>query len=227
MATMIQKSSLIQHLNSVPRALIRDNAEVISGRASPMDGDTFEIEGIVIRLADIDSPELPQKCPGRPKALRGCGAYVADVLADRIRGQFVSCEIECADDYDRQIARCQHDGTDLSVWLIEQGLAMAYRKFSDRIADQEDKARSQRIGLWQTDFEPPWEYRARRWEVAVQEAPDGCPIKGNINRDDVRIYHTPWASQWYSRTKISTSRGERWFCSEREALDAGWRAPLR
>jgi hypothetical protein len=87
--------------------------------------------------------------------------------------------------------------------------------------------RSQGIGLWQTSFEPPWEYRAKRWEVAVQDAPDGCPIKGNINRDEVRIYHTPWGSQWYERTKVSLDHGERWFCSEREALDAGWRAPLR
>ena len=56
---------------------------------------------------------------------------------------------------------------------------------------------------------------------------DGCPIKGNINRDGELIYHTPWGSQWYDRTRISTARGEQWFCSEREALDAGWRAPLR
>jgi len=26
---------------------------------------------------------------------------------------------------------------------------------------------------------------------------------------------------------IRTRKGERWFCSAREALDAGWRAPLR
>ena len=56
---------------------------------------------------------------------------------------------------------------------------------------------------------------------------DGCPIKGNINRDGELIYHTPWGSQWYDRTKINPDQGERWLCSEREALDAGWRAPLR
>ena len=51
--------------------------------------------------------------------------------------------------------------------------------------------------------------------------------KGNINRDGERIYHTPWGSQWHDRTRISAAKGEQWFCSEREALDAGWRAPLR
>ena len=92
---------------------------------------------------------------------------------------------------------------------------------------EEAAARETRAGLWQTDFQAPWEYRAKRWEVAVQEAPEGCPIKGNINREGERIYHTPWGSPWYGRTKISADQGERWFCSEREALDAGWRAPLR
>ena len=76
---------------------------------------------------------------------------------------------------------------------------------------------------WQADSEPPWDYRARRWQVAEQEAPEGCPIKGNIS-DNGRIYHAPW-SPWYDRTKVSLDKGERWFCSEREALDAGWRAP--
>ncbi len=39
-----------------------------------------------------------------------------------------------------------------------------------------------------------------------------------------RVYHTP-DSPWYGRTDIDTDAGERWFCSEQEALDAGWRAP--
>ena len=104
---------------------------------------------------------------------------------------------------------------------------MVFRRYSDRFTAEEDAARAGSIGLWQTDFEPPWEYRAKRWEVAAQQAPDGCPIKGNINRGGERIYHTPWGSQWYDRTRISTAHGERWFCSEREALAAGWRPPRR
>ena len=41
-----------------------------------------------------------------------------------------------------------------------------------------------------------------------------------------RVYHTT-DSPWYGRTEIDTGAGERWFCTEREALDAGWRAPNR
>lgn len=50
-----------------------------------------------------------------------------------------------------------------------------------------------------------------------------CRIKGNIG-DSGRIYHVP-GSPAYERTKIDEAKGERWFCSEQEARDAGWRAP--
>ena len=57
--------------------------------------------------------------------------------------------------------------------------------------------------------------------------PENCRIKGNINMETgERVYHTP-DSPWYARTEIDTGSGERWFCTEREALDAGWRAPGR
>jgi endonuclease YncB( thermonuclease family) len=203
-------------------------AETTSGAVRPMDGDTFEMAGVgVIRLADIDAPEMAQKCQGGPKELRDCGAFVADVLAGRIRDQSVECEVHAIDEYERRIASCTHAGEDLSTWLVSQGLALAFRRFSERLVPVEEAAKAGGRGLWQTTFEAPWDYRAHRWEVAAQEAPEGCAIKGNINRDGVRIYHTPWGSQWYERTKITESKGERWFCDEAEALAAGWRAPLR
>lgn len=62
--------------------------------------------------------------------------------------------------------------------------------------------------------------------AATDKSPEKCRIKGNISSKGERIYHTP-KSRWYSRTKISTSKGERWFCSEAEARKAGWRPPKR
>ena len=204
------------------------SAETITGPVRPMDGDTFEMAGIgVIRLADIDAPEMGQKCQGGPRELHHCGTFVADVLAARIRGQSVECEVHALDEYERRLASCTHAGEDLSAWLVSEGLALAFRRFSERFVPEEEAARAAGRGLWQTTFETPWNYRAQRWEVAAQEAPEGCAIKGNINREGERIYHTPWGSQSYDRTKVSESEGERWFCDEAEALAAGWRAPLR
>jgi len=55
-------------------------------------------------------------------------------------------------------------------------------------------------------------------ELVTQE----CVVKGNISSSGERIYHVPGCAS-YSRTKISPSKGERWFCSEQEAVNAGWR----
>jgi len=199
----------------------------IIGRAEPIDGDTFAIGDLMVRLADVDAPELAQICKEGPKPFRRCGEHVAGIVAHRIRGQTVRCDVQEVDKYDRRIARCEHDGEDLSVWLIVEGWAMAYRRYSTRLVDLENRAKAEKVGLWAARFEAPWEYRAKRWEIAVQEAPDGCPIKGNISRDGKHIYHTPWGSRWYDRTRVSADDGERWFRTEGEAVAAGWRAPRR
>jgi len=53
--------------------------------------------------------------------------------------------------------------------------------------------------------------------------PDGCDIKGNIAFDtEEKIYHIP-GGEYYSDTKINPSYGERWFCTEAEAIANGWR----
>ena len=209
------------------RVLAAAEPETLTGPARVIDGDTFAIGTTVVRVADVDAPEMAQRCDGGPSALRPCGAYAADALKERIGKREVRCAVRELDQYDRRISTCEVAGEDLSSWLVSEGLAVANRPFSDRLVPDEEAARAAGRGIWQTSFEAPWEYRAQRWEVAVQEAPEGCPIKGNINSEGERIYHTPWGSQWYERTKISPDQGERWFCSEREALDGGWRAPLR
>ena len=49
-----------------------------------------------------------------------------------------------------------------------------------------------------------------------------CVIKGNISSKGERIYHVP-GGRYYDATVIDTAKGERWFCSEAEAVAAGWR----
>ena len=49
-----------------------------------------------------------------------------------------------------------------------------------------------------------------------------CTIKGNNSSGGERIYHLP-GQRFYNVTKIDTSKGERWFCTETQARNAGWR----
>lgn len=60
--------------------------------------------------------------------------------------------------------------------------------------------------------------------TSERTAQPGCLIKGNINSEGARIYHLPGSSS-YAGTRIDETRGERWFGTEEEARDAGWRPP--
>ena len=70
----------------------------------------------------------------------------------------------------------------------------------------------------------PWDWRLGEAEAALNTR--DCVIKGNINRKGEHIYHLP-SQQFYARAKINEGNGERWFCTEAEALAAGWRRSLR
>ena len=64
-------------------------------------------------------------------------------------------------------------------------------------------------------------------QAPSREPPNpACAVKGNSSKKiNERIYHVPGYYN-YNDTIIEPSRGERWFCSEREAIEAGWRKAL-
>ena len=110
--------------------------------------------------------------------------------------------------------------------MVSQGLALAYRRFSTDYVKDEAGAKRARVGVWRGDFVRPWDWR-KGMRLSVTDSPPGaCNIKGNIGRKSVRIYHVP-GGQFYARTRIDPSQGERWFCTEAEARAAGWRRSRR
>lgn len=193
-------------------------SETIEGRARIIDGDTLEIGETKIRLNGIDAPEHGQKCESWT-----CGSAATDRLAALAEGAALRCEAGSLDGYGRTIATCWAGSIDIGAVMVSEGLAWAFVRYSDAYVSQEAEAKAAGRGVWRYASIPPWEYRAARWASAETTAPEGCPIKGNISKSG-RIYHAPW-SPWYSRTRINTAKGERWFCSEAEAVAAGWRAP--
>ena len=186
-----------------------------------VDGDTLVIGGQTFRLEGIDAPELGQKCVSESGKTVRCGAASRKYLERLVSKSKVSCSGDGLDAYDRVIATCHADNLNINAEMVLRGQAFAFRKYSKRYIYEESQARSAKVGLWAGSAQMPWEYRAKKWEVADKGAPVGCPIKGNIS-DRGKIYHPPW-SPAYSRTRVNLAKGERWFCSESEALEAGWR----
>jgi endonuclease YncB( thermonuclease family) len=211
-------------------------AETIVGRASVIDGDTLEIRGIRIRFHGVDAPESAQTCQSSDGKAFRCGQQAALALSSKIGTATVSCEQKDVDRYKRIVAVCSAGGEDLNAWLVQQGHALAYRQYSTDYVGQENDARKAKRGVWAGNFTPPWDWRKGDREgnsdvASGQTAPakpttgaTECRIKGNINAKGDRIFHVP-GSRDYERTKINAGTGKRWFCSESEAIAAGWRAP--
>ena len=195
---------------------------VITGDAIVIDGDTLEIGGRRVRLEGIDAPEMAQSCQTSNGSPWRCGLTAQQKLIEITRGQTVACDAAGTDKYGRTLAVCFVEGEDINATLVRQGVARAFVKYSELYVSQEAEARAARRGIWQADNTAPWDFRHRRWQTAEASAPQGCAIKGNVSSKGM-IYHTPW-SAWYDKVKIDEAQGERWFCSEAEAVAAGWRA---
>ena len=87
---------------------------------------------------------------------------------------------------------CRVGGTDLNAWMVEQGWALAYRKYSTDYVSQEATAKAARRGVWRGDFVQPSRWRrGERFEAAAAGGAGDCRIKGNVNRKGTRIYHVP------------------------------------
>jgi endonuclease YncB( thermonuclease family) len=203
-------------------AIPRSHAKLI-GRAEAIDGDTLLVGGIHVRLEGIDAPEISQSCTDASAKPWRCGAEAHRVLARIVAGQSVVCEERGLDKYHRLLGLCRVGALDVNAELVRRGLAWAFVHYSRSYVGVEAEARRARVGIWSGTATPAWQYRAERWHRSAKgsDAPKGCPIKGNVTANG-RIYHLPW-SPWYDRIKMDEAKGKRWFCSEEEAIAAGWR----
>lgn len=134
-------------------------AEPISGRASVIDADTIEIHGKRIRFHGIDAVEGNQRCLLNGKKWR-CGKDSAFALDEHIKGKVVRCEPNNnRDRWKRTIAVCYLGQEDLNRWLVREGWALAYRKYSKAYIGDEKAAQAAHAGIWKSQFVMPWDWR--------------------------------------------------------------------
>ena len=120
---------------------IARGAGAVTGSAHVIDGDTLDVGGVRIRLHGIDAPESGQSCrAGGNRWSCGCGA--ARALAGWIGGSSIACQERDRDRYGRIVAVCRASGMNLNAWMVAEGWAFAYRRYSNAYVGEESAARA-------------------------------------------------------------------------------------
>ncbi|MBI4127597.1 MAG: thermonuclease family protein [Parcubacteria group bacterium] len=209
-----------------------------------IDGDTIVLEnGERVRYIGIDAPETSgTQCFARESA----EANSALVLGKEVR---LVSDLEDRDRYGRLLRYVYApDNIMVNLALVEAGFATVYTfppnvAFVDEFVKAQNDAKSETKGIWSSCIGGEVGQIAGQSTIAattsdnVNQASYGpqiastpldgsCLIKGNINDAGEKIYHIPGGS-FYERTKVDLTRGEAWFCTEEEAVAAGFRKSKR
>ena len=125
-----------------------------------IDGDTIRLGDVKIRFSGIDAPEINQTCVASEGKV-ACGKISKDILIAKVTNNKISCSDEGKDVYGRILGECFVNGESLSSYLVREGFAFAYRKYSNKYIQDEEYAKFNNLGMWSMEFEYPWDYRSK------------------------------------------------------------------
>ena len=145
-------------------------AEEISGIPKVVDGDTVHIDNYKFRLEGIDAPEMRQQCKKESFKISffigftfykdySCGIVSKEKLITKIDTTEIKCISSSKDRYKRYIATCYKGKTNLNQWMVRNGFAIAYRRYSKKYVPDEVFAKENKLGLWQGKFMEPEKWR--------------------------------------------------------------------
>ncbi|MCB5933858.1 thermonuclease family protein [Caldibacillus thermoamylovorans] len=215
-----------------------DNSQVngLNGKVmNVVDGDTMDIQfengkEERVRLVLVDTPET--KHPTKPVQPFGpeASAFTKEMLAGK--NVQVELDVQERDQYGRILAYVYIDGKMFNELLLEKGLARVAvfppnTRYVDEFYAIQKKAQEAKLGIWSIE-----DYVTDNGYIVQEETGENqsstntnidCqnPIKGNINSKGEKIYHVP-GGQYYDITKA-----EELFCTEQEAVNAGYRKSQR
>lgn len=203
-----------------------------------VDGDTVKIKMTngteeTVRLLLIDTPETVH--PSKPVQPFGPEAskFTKELMP---AGSEVEVEtgIGERDKYGRLLAYFYVDGKMVNKLLLEKGLArVAYvyapnTKYLEELESVQKQAQKEEIGIWSIEnYATSKGFDDSKIDKVTEEKTENITscsnpeIKGNINSKGDKIYHIP-SGEYYDITKE-----EEMFCTEQDAVDAGFRKSQR
>ena len=242
-------SEVVLAIETPPNSEKETGVEAVDGTEglviSVTDGDTLKVNlnGVVetIRVIGIDTPETVH-----PTKLVECfGIEASNKAKALLTGSTVRVVTDSSqgtrDKYDRYLAYITlEDGSDFGETMLRGGYAYEYTygvpyQNQSTYKAAEATARTTQTGLWADGACGLSNSAPEAYVAPVSPAPApvpqtteaNCTIKGNISYSTgEKIYHVP-GQENYTDTVIDTSKGESWFCTESEAVAAGWRKAKR
>src|SRR5262249_3026917 len=125
--------------------------------AGPLAGSARVIDGDTIAIGETGT--------------WACGVAARLALSNRLASKPVTCLPRGRDKYGRTLAVCFVEGQDVNAWMVRQGYAWAFVRYSASYVKEEAAAKAEGRGIWQGPTVPAWEFRAKRWAMAQPEAP--------------------------------------------------------
>ena len=134
--------------------------QITTGHPRVIHGDTVSVDGERIRVHGIDAPEQKQFCTYNRNKWP-CGRESTNALRLIISDNTIECHGKKRDRYQRLIAVCFLRHIDLNAYMVRNGWALAYRRYSKDYISEELEAKVSSSGMWRGDFIPPWDWRKR------------------------------------------------------------------
>ncbi len=199
-----------------------------------VDGDTIKLTtGETIRLSGINAPEKnecfgPEATNELTKILQGKKLRLEkDILGQDNLGRVLAHIVAIVD-----------SPTEDNIWVNKHLLKNGYAKYyiSENVfmekdfQDLETQAKKDNMGLWGkckqevivSATNPNGSLKTGEYEQRNDMPTDTkCIIKGNISSDNKKVYLLPNCPN-YESTKIDSSRGEQYFCTEEQAKKLGF-----
>jgi len=184
----------------------KDQSESGSLVVNVLDGDTFVLETSQrVRLAGLNAPEIDF-----------CGGQEAkEKLESLVMGKRVILREPVVDVWGRIIALVYVGNQLVNDEVLKEGWGYYNSDKNSQREVLKATARLAREGK-KGVFSP------QCYQIENPEDPN-CQIKGNIDKElGDKIYHFPGCRQ-YDQTVVEKGLGEQWFCTEKEALKAGYK----